>query len=257
MNGTATVRVVEREFQLFRKLWRGYAFSTFLSPVLYLAAIGVGLGDLVNENTGSINGFDYLDFVTPGLLVASAVQLAAPESLWPVMAGMKWMGQFHGMVATPITPPEVFVGFVLWTTLRTTLGAIVFLIVAALLGGIPSGAGVLALLPVALTAAAFSAVFAAFSATQQDDQSFPLLLRLVLMPLFLFSGTFFPVEQLPDAIEPFVYLSPLWHGVELARDATTGDFDVIAALGHVAFLLVFLAAGVAWGMRTFSRRLAS
>ncbi|MGQ0824253.1 MAG: ABC transporter permease [Actinomycetota bacterium] len=255
MNVAATTKVVERELQLFKRLWRGYAFSTFLSPILYLAAMGVGLGDLIDENTASVGGLSYLDFVAPGLLVASAVQLAAPESLWPVMGGMKWMGQFHGMVATPITPADVYTGFVAWTVLRTVAGSAVFLVTAAFLGGVPSGWGVVAILAAGLTAAAFSAVFAAYAATCRDDQSFPLIMRVVILPLFLFSGTFFPVEQLPDALEALAFLSPLWHGVEFARSATTGDFDAVVVI-NVLVLVACIIGGYAWGIRSFAKRLA-
>ena len=255
MATTPMVRVVEREFQVYRRLWRGVAFSMFLSPLLFLAAMGVGLGGLIDESSGDVAGVSYLEFVAPGLLVASAVQLAAGEALWPVVAGVKWIRMYHGMVATPIRAADVFGGFVLWQTIRTMLGATVFLFVAALLGAIPSAWGVLAIPAAGLTAAAFCAPLAAFSVMQETDFRFPVIMRLGILPLFLFSGTFFPIDELPNWLEPLAVLSPLWHGVELARRATTADWSLLPVVGHVAFLVAIVAAGWCVGTRTFTRRL--
>ena len=105
MATAAALRIVEREAHVFRRLWRGTAFSAFLTPVLFLAAIGLGLGGLVDENRGAVAGLSYLVFVTPGLLVASAMQSAAQDSLWPVMSGTKWQRTYHAMVATPSARP--------------------------------------------------------------------------------------------------------------------------------------------------------
>jgi lipooligosaccharide transport system permease protein len=251
------VRIVEREALVYARLWRGLVFSTFVQPVLYLAAMGIGLGDLVSAHSGKIEGLTYLQFIAPGLLVASAMQLAASESLWPVLGGAKWMRHFHGVVATPIGAGELYGGFVLWTAVRSMFGAGAFLLVAALLGAIPSAWGILAIPAAALCAAAFSALLAAFSITVESDASFPMIMRLGILPLFLFSGTFFPISQLPSVLQPLAALSPLWHGVELARAATTGTFDAAAIAAHIAFLVVCIAAGAAVGVRTFARRLTA
>jgi lipooligosaccharide transport system permease protein len=251
------LRVVERELQVYRRLWRGVAASMFLNPVLFLAAMGLGLGTLVDEHSGSVSGITYLQFVAPGLLVASAAQLAAGESLWPVVAGVKWIRFYHGIVATPIRASDVFGGFVVWNAIRTMMSASVFLFVAALLGAIPSWWGVSAIPIAALTAAAFCAPLGAFSITQETDFAFPIIMRLGILPLFLFSGTFFPISQLPNWLEPLAYLSPLWHGVALARGATTGDLAFLPVVGHVAALLAFVVIGAWFGVRTFTRRLTA
>jgi lipooligosaccharide transport system permease protein len=211
----------------------------------------------VSAHSGSVDGLSYLDFVAPGLLVASAAQLAASESMWPVLGGAKWMRQYHGVVATPIAPGELYGGFVLWTALHAMLGATAFLLVAALLGAIPSVWGVFAIPAAGLCAGAFSALLAAFSITQESDLSFPLIMRLAVLPMFLFSGTFFPVAELPSGLRPFAWLSPLWHGVELARDATTGHIDVAAGAAHVSVLAGCIALGAVLGSRAFARRLSS
>ncbi|HUF33872.1 MAG TPA: ABC transporter permease [Acidimicrobiales bacterium] len=250
------VRVVEREAQVFRRLWRGSVFSSVLTPVLFLGAIGIGLGGLVDEASSDVAGLSYLVFVTPGLLAAGAMQSAAGESLWPVMAGHKWMRTYHAMVASPIRALDVYVGELAWTAVRTTIGAVAFLAVAAALGGVPSWWGLLAVPAAVLCACAFAAPLSAFAATQQTDVSFSVIMRLGIVPLFLFSGTFFPVTQLPAGLQPLAVASPLWHGVELCRMATTGTLSGARAVGHVAVLVAVVAAATWWGVRTFRRRLA-
>ncbi|MDQ1445200.1 MAG: lipooligosaccharide transport system ATP-binding protein [Acidimicrobiaceae bacterium] len=264
-SGAGVLRVVEREATVYRRLWRASVFSSFVTPVLFLAGIGVGLGGLVDERAGRVQGLSYLVFVTPGLLAGTAMQVGAGGSLWQIMAGTKWTRFFHGIVATPVTATGVYGGYLIWLAVRTAMSCAAFLLVAAVLGGVPSWWAVLAL-PAAvltaavLTAAAFAAPLCAFSATQETDLSFPLVIRLGVTPLFLFSATFFPLAQLPSWLRPAAWVSPLWHGVELCRAATTGR----AALGggparlvvHVVVLVVLIACGAAWGTRTFTRRLA-
>lgn len=254
MPATGVVRLLDRELLVFRKIWYASAFSAFLMPVLFLVAMGVGLGGVVDEQTGDVQGLSYLHFVAPGLLVASAMQQAAGESLWPVLGGLKWDGRFIAMVATPLTAADVLDGLLAWIALRVAASAAAFLAVAALLGGVPSWWGLLALPVTVLCALAFAAPLAAYAAGQDSDAPFALVMRLGVIPLFLFSGTFFPVENLPGWIQPLSWLSPLWHGVEVARDTTTGSFRALDLL-HVAVLVVVLAAGHAAGRRSFTRRL--
>lgn len=249
-------RGVEREIRVFSKLWRGSIFSTFLSPVLFLLAMGVGVGGMVDESSGGVNGLDYLAFIVPGIMAASAMQTAAGDSLWGVMAGMKWMRFFHGMVATPLRPADVYGGKVVWTGMRIAMSSSVFLAIATLFGGVLSPLGVLAIPATVLTAVAFSSVISAWSATQEVDKNFPIVFRLGIIPLFLFSGTFFPVEQLPEAFQPLSRLSPLYYGVELCRMFTTGEPRWTDALINVAVLLVIVVVGWRWGTRSWTRRLA-
>jgi len=251
------LRVVEREWRVYVRLWRGLAFTTFAQPALYLVAMGIGLGGLVNAHSGHVSGLDYLDFVAPGLLVASAMQLACSESLWPVLAGVKWIRHYYGIVATPIRPSDVYGGWVTFVGLRAMSGSVAFLAVAALLGAVSSPWGVLAIPAAGLCAAAFCALLSAFSIAQDSDLSFPMIMRLGVLPLFLFSGTFFPIRQLPGFLRALAVLSPLWHGVELARGATTGHLTVAGVVAHVGVLCGYIALGAAIGTRTFTRRLSS
>jgi len=245
------LRALERELLVYVRTWRGYAFSSVVQPLLFLGAMGIGLGGLVDRGAG---GVEYVVFVTPGLLAASALMTAGAESLWPVMGGVKWMGQFNSMVATAMTPGDVYGGLVLGLAVRALVSAAIFLVVAAALGGATSWLAPLAIVPPVLLAAATCAVLAAYSVTRESDQSFPIVMRLGVIPLFLFSGTFFPIDQLPDALEPLVWLSPLWHAVEPARDLTTGGAGAGTVL-HLLALVGLTAVALPVGVRNFARRL--
>lgn len=249
-------RVVEREARVYRRLWRGSVFSTFLIPLLFLVAMGRQLGGLIDERTATVDGLSYLHFFTPGLLAGMAMQSSAPMALWPVMAGTKWVRFFHGVVATPITAGDLYGGYIVWCAVRATFGAAVFVFVAALLGGVPSAWGILAIPAAGLCATAFCSLLAAFAATQSNDISFGVIIRLVVMPLFLFSGTFFPVSQLPGWLETAARFSPLWHAVELCRSATIGQADLGAVVVHVCVLVGLIAVGWLWGTRSFTAKLA-
>jgi lipooligosaccharide transport system permease protein len=172
-----------------------------------------------------------------------------------MMAGIKWVGTFQAMVSSPISPAAVYGGEVLWNVARSTMGAVMFLAAAALLGGVPSPWGVLAIPAAALCALSVAAPLTAWAAKQETDVPFSVVARLGVVPIFLFSGTFFPVKQLPSGIRPLVALSPLWHGVELCRAATTGRWDPGPQALHVLVLAALAAAGWRWGSRTFTERL--
>jgi lipooligosaccharide transport system permease protein len=219
--------------------------------------MGLGLGGLIDDNTGDVDGLPYLAFVAPGIMAAAALQSAAGDALWPVMSGIKWTKTFHAATATPLAPADVYVGYLLWVGARLAMNATAFLVVAALLGGVPSLWAPLAVPAVVAGGLAFAAPVCAYAARQDSDLSFPIIMRILVMPMFLFSGTFFAVDQLPAGVRPLAWLTPLWHAVELARGATTGTLEALPVLGHVAFLAACIAIGWWFGARAFERRLAS
>lgn len=259
MPANTTLRVVEHHLTVYKSTWRGSLVSSFLAPVLYLAAMGIGLGSLVGTHarTTQLGGLSYLSFVGPGLLAASAMQIASSESTFPVMAGIKWLRTWHGMLATPIRVRDLVTGEFIWIVFRVALAAVAYLIVLTLFG-IPAGPiAILAIPSAVLCGMAFSTPIAAFAATQETDQGFVLIFRLGVMPLFLFSGTFFPISQLPGALQPIARITPLWHGVELTRMFVLDRVDWVAAAVHIAYLLVWVAVGWSIARRTFERRLAA
>lgn len=256
MRPASAVRVLEYHLLGYRRSYRGTLFSSFLSPILFLAAIGIGLGALVDQGeAGGVGGVPYLVFLAPGLLAANAMQAATFESTYPVMAGLTWLRTFVAMVTTPLRPFDVVLGTLLFVAFRLLLVGVVFVLIAVVFGAVDLLRGI-AMIPAAvLTGLAFSAPIMAFSATQRSDNGFSALYRFVITPLFLFSGTFFPVTQLPPIIQPIAYLTPLWHGVSLTRGIALGTIDLPLALLNLAVLFAFLIGGALLAGVTFSRKL--
>jgi lipooligosaccharide transport system permease protein len=257
MRPSSAVHVLEYHLLGYRRSWRGSVFTSFLSPVLFLAAIGVGLGSLIDEGGGAAAGITYIAFLAPGLLAANAMQTAQGESTYPIMAGLTWQKTFGAMVTTPVRPFDVVVGILLFIGARLLLVSAVFVAVAIAFGAMDIVGG-LATIPVALlTGLAFAGPIMAFSATQRGDGNFAALFRFVITPLFLFSGTFFPISQLPAIVQPIAFLTPLWHGVNLSRTVALGIGDLPLALLNIAVLLGFIVVGVMLSGLTFARRLVA
>jgi lipooligosaccharide transport system permease protein len=240
----------------YRRTWRGSIYSGVLSPLLYLGAMGIGLGTLIDARGGGhLGGVSYLTFLTPGLLAATGMTTAVGEATYPVFVSVKWNKTYMAASATPLRPRDIFHGHLLFVTLRLTMNCAIFTAVAAALGAVRSG-WIVAALPVAvLTGLAFAAPIEAWTVTRTTDTSFAMIFRFGMIPLFLFSGTFFPLSQLPGWARPVAYLTPLWHGVTLSRALSLGTATPGGALIHVAYLAAVAAAGIAVGNRTYARRL--
>jgi len=240
----------------YRRTWRGSIYSSLLNPVLYLGAMGLGLGTLVDKHhPASLGGVSYLAFLAPGLMAASAMQTAVAESMYPVYTAVKWQQTYQAAASTPLRPGDIYRGHLMFTGMRLVMNMIIFLAIMAAFGAVESP-WVLATVPVAvLTGVAFAAPLDAFAVLQRNDQWFNVIFRFGMIPLFLFSGTFFPISQLPAWIRPVAYVTPLWHGVALCRALSLGSADVVGALGHVGYLLGLAALGLAAGQRSYQRRL--
>jgi lipooligosaccharide transport system permease protein len=249
--------VVEGMWTWYRRNWRATVVSGVGQPVLFLLALGFGFGSQV-EPTTATGGVEYVAYLAPALLAATSVQIAAFESTYPILSAFKWRQTYLGIAASPITPAQIFAGHMAWVGLRLAVSGAAYLAVAAMLGAL-TGFGVLGSLVVSMLAGlSFAAPVAAYSATlRTEGQQFSALFRFVVMPMTLFAGTFFPVEQLPAWARPLAWAMPLWHGTELSRGAAFGDLPLLDAAGHVAYLLVLLACGAWFGVRTFTRRLAA
>ena len=256
---SASARVFEHRAYQYRRIFGGSLFTSFVSPALFLMAMGLGLGSLVNaESPDAFGGVTYLQFLAPGLLAGSAMQVATFEATFPVMIGLVWGRIFHAMHATPIGPEAVAFGTLGWIAFRLTLIASVFTLVSALFGAVTSPLAILGIPAAVLTGLAFSGLIGAFMATQRTPDKFSAIFRWIITPLFLFSGTFFPVSSLPPAIQPIAWLSPLWHGVELTRGAALGTLlnDPLMALAHLTVLVALLFLGAALFVRSVRRKLA-
>lgn len=253
-------RVVESRALQYRRTFRASIFSSFLNPVLFLTAMGLGLGTYVNQSSAgseALGGLTYLQFLAPGLLAATAMQSAAFESMFPIMGGLVWQRTFHAMYATPIGPRDIVLGNVVWIVIRLTMISAIFTAVIFVFGAAASPLFVLAIPAAVLTGLAFATPIAAFSATQRTPEKFNAVFRFGITPLFLFSGTFFPISNLPPLLQPIAWLSPLWHGVELCRGLALGTIGATPGLAliHVAVLTTLTAVGLVAAFRTISARL--
>jgi lipooligosaccharide transport system permease protein len=245
----------------YRRTWRSSIAMNFIYPVLYLTAMGVGLGGLVNRHlapthAASIGGVPYLAFIAPGILASSAMQIAIAESTWPILGRIKWERTYLAMLQSPLRVIDVLVGQLAFVVLRLAMTTAVFLAVMAAFGALHSNEALIAFPIGILTGLAFAMPCIAFTATQEGDAGFSVINRLVIVPLFLFSGSFFPITQLPGFLRAVAEVTPLYHGVALARAATLGHLGSISTIGHVVYLLVLAIGGSVLARARFERRLS-
>lgn len=249
------LRAYEHWLAQYKRVWRGTVGTSLVNPLLYLTALGVGLGTIVDRSPNAPAGVPYLDFIAPGLLAAAAMQTAATESSWPVMGAIKWTRTYYAMTATPLTERDVLVGHQLFVVTRVFVSAAAYLLVVALFGAVSSWLALLAVPVAVLIGTAFSMPMAAYAAWAEHDHSFPPIFRFLIVPMFLFSGAFFPVSQMPLLFELAAYVTPIWHGVELCRGLMLGTVEWLPAAGHVAYLLAWSAVGLLLARRSYRRRL--
>jgi lipooligosaccharide transport system permease protein len=242
---------------LFLRNWKASVFLYVVSPLLFLGAMGVGLGGLVGRSRGSIDGVSYLQFIAPGLLATTAMQTATADTTYPIMTRLVWNRTYEAMLNTPVRVRDVITGELLWLTMRLLGVAALFYAVAVCFGAGRSGSAVLAIPVAALTGLAFGAPVLAYSATQHNDAGFNALNRFVVLPLFLLSGSFFPLSQLPMLLQVVAWALPVTHGVELCRSLFLGHGFGAASAGHLAVLLVYFVAGVVAARWTMTRRLVT
>ena len=248
-------RVLQRNLLVYRRTWHGSLFGSFLTPLLYLTAMGIGLGKLVESGESTmLGGVDYLHFLGPGILASTCMQTASFESTYPIMGKISWRRNYEAILATPMQVHHLLIGELSWIAFRLTTMSTVFMIVLTLFGIPRSPLALLAIPAAVLTGLAFSAPIIAFAATRTNDSGFAALFRFVINPLFLFSGTFFPVSQLPDAVEWVAAATPLYHGVALVRGAVLDAMPATWPL-HLVYLVVFLGVTAAIANRLLYRRL--
>jgi lipooligosaccharide transport system permease protein len=250
MSGLPLVASLERtaavsawQARSFRRTWYATITTAFLNPIFFLLSVGVLLGGLVDRGGAQLGGLSYLDFVAPGLLAATAMQIGTNQSTYPVMAGIRWLRTYDAVVSTPVRVGELVLGALAWTGVRIAVSATLFAAVAAVAGAFSSPLAVLAVPAALLCGLAFAAPITAFAANLEYDAAIAALNRFVIIPMFLFSGTFFPVSQLPGWLQPVAWATPLWHGATLCRDLASGQATLLASLGHAGFLLALVVAG--------------
>ncbi len=242
---------------VYRRIWRSSIWSSVLGPVFYLGAMGFGLGSLVNRHgTASLGGVSYLAFVAPAILASGAMNTGMSEASWPVFGSLKWNKIYVGAQASPLRPADIFRGHLMFMTMRIAMNAAVTVVFMWAFGAVRSAWVILAWPVAVLTGLAFAAPIAAYAVLAKNEMSFVYIFRFGIMPLMLFSGTFFPLSQLPGWLRPVAYATPLWHGVALCRALSLGTrLGALVVLGHVAYLAGLAAIGIWAGGRAYARRL--
>lgn len=252
------MRVYHRDWTFFRFVWRTALFGSLVQPLMYLIGVGLGIGELVDAGpagSDALGGVSYFAFYATALLATTPMFVLGQEALWPTMDGFTWSQAHQAMIATPLSARDVALGKGLYYGLRGLLTTVGVAAVLALFDETRSW-GLIAAVPVGiLTGLCFSMAFAAWVATRESDTSFSSLLRFGIIPMFLFGGAFYPIDQLPPVLEFVARLTPVWHGIELCRGLVLGGMDPLTGFIHLAVLLGFVTAGTVAATITFDRRL--
>ncbi|WP_370327011.1 ABC transporter permease [Euzebya sp.] len=254
---TGSLRFARHQVDLWRRSWYGSAFSTFVAPVLYLASIGLGLGSLIADGGASeaLGGVTYAAFAGTGLMAGAAMQTGAGEMAWPVLGSIKYTRTWLAAVATPLRPVDLLGGKALLLLAKLTVSSGVFAVVLAALGLVDPRGAAAAVVPAVLTGMAVGMSLFAVTVTAQKDFTLSSVFRFGVVPMFILSGTFLPVSELPDLARPLAVASPLYHGVELLRAAALDIAPAWPWPAHVAFLAAWTAVSAVVGERMLRRRL--
>jgi lipooligosaccharide transport system permease protein len=241
--------LVERNHYVYRRTWI-VILSGFFEPLFYLGSIGFGLGALVGGVTGpGGQQISYQLFVAPALLASAAMNGAVAEGTFNFFFKLNYNKTFDAILSTPLSPGDIAVGELVWALIRGGVYAVAFILVMLLLGLVASPLIVLALPAALLIGFAFGGVAMAATSFMRTWQDFDLV-QLVILPLFLFSGTFYPLDAYPEGLRVLVQLTPLYQGVDLLRALVVGHVDA-SLLVHV----VYLAAMGLIGLAIVARRL--
>ncbi len=241
---------------LYRRTWRRSLVMSFVNPLLFFAGIGIGLGRLVDRSGGDpLPGVSYLAFLAPGLLAAAAMQTGAIESGYPAYQSLRVRKTYRAAAASPLDPGDVFDGHLLFTGFRILTSCLAFFAVTVAVGLARSPWVLLAPFAALLTGLAFATPYFAAGVLLTRPGTLHGLFRFVIMPLYLFSGTYAPVSRFPEPVRLLAYALPLWHGVQLCRGLTFGTLGAGAAAEHVGYLLVVTVAGYVFARRAYAARL--
>ena len=241
---------------VYRREWVGSVFSGFVEPLVVLAGLGIGLGVLVGDRAAEITGgVSYVTYIAPALMASQAMQFGAGEAAWPILGRIMWVRIYHAMVATPLKPTDIIVGAIAFIGGKVAFAATFFAGVLLATGIATSPLGALTMIGVStLTGLAFAAPITAFSVTQKTDQGFAFIFRLIITPLTFFSGTYFPIENLPEWAQFISWCTPLAHGVALSRGLALG-VETPNALAHAGILAAWAIGGTVVASVLFRRRM--
>ncbi|HEY2044648.1 MAG TPA: ABC transporter permease [Jatrophihabitans sp.] len=242
----------------YRRVWRGTIVISVANPALFLTAMGAGLGTLVDDHHSSyLHGHSYLAFLAPGLLAAAMMQTGYIESAGPVHTSGRPGGNYRSALATPLQPDDLLLGHLAFIAFRLATSALAFSAVASAFGAVPPTRLPALWLAAVLTGMAFAAPVAAWAVAVQRPAALTAGFRFVLMPMYMFAGTFFSAEQLPAWLHAIVVCTPLYQGVQLCRSIVLGTVTPAGVAGHGAYLALLVLFGVLVGRRRYTLELTA
>ena len=240
----------------YRHNWRASAVISFLNPILFLLGLGLGLGTLVDAaGRAPVPGSSYLAFVAPGLLAASAMQIAFLELSYPVYRALRMGRSYRIAAGTPLEPGQILAGHLLYVVFRLITTSAAFLLAMVILGATHRASSLWTIPAAVLTGLAFATPAAAMAVSVQRGTSLNLVFRFVIFPLYMLSGTFFAVGQLPAFLRDIAYVTPLWQGVDLCRTLSLGTATTAGTLTHLGYLAALTIAGTVVALFCYRRQL--
>lgn len=241
-----------------RKFVTEIAFYSIANPFLYLMAIGVGVGSMVNQHSGGVDGVKYLVFLAPALLANAAVQGSMDEVIFPTLAGFNWNKGFYAMNSTPLNARQITLGVYFASMVRNFITVITYFLIMMAFGVLKDPKAWLIIPTALLAGAAFAAILIGIAGNaKSEDNFFTFFGRFVLQPMFFLSGTFFPLDSLPIYLRWVGWISPLWHATDLGRYLSYGrSLPGWLIFTHIAILLAMIVIGLSYGFRVFERKLA-
>ena len=234
--------IMERAYIAFKSSTWMIVISGFVEPVLFLLSFGYGLKDLVGDITVAGQPVGYVAFIAPALLATSAMNGAIYDSTMNVFFKLKHDRLYHGMLATSLGPMDVALGEISWALLRGLSYSIGFMAIVAPLGLIPSMWGILAIPAAVLIAFGFASFGMAVTSYMKSYQQLEVV-NVVLLPMFLFSGSFYPLDVFPEWLQTIIRLFPLAHAIDLVRGLTLGNISWALA-GHAMYFVVMIVIGL-------------
>lgn len=247
-----SLRLIQRNAMAYRHAWIAI-LSGFFEPVFYLGAVGFGVGQFIDSIPYRGAEISYASFMAPGMLAASVLNGALFDGFFGPFFKLNWMKTYEGILTTPVNLSDIVVGEIMWAVMRGTIYAAGFLSVMIALGLVHSAWAVLGLPAVMLSGAALASGAMILTAVTKEISSLEKVMTLVVFPLFLFSGTFYPIYLYPDWLRPIVQLTPLYHSASLLRGLTTGVVDA-SLLWHVLYLGSMFVICIAVTIRLMRRR---
>jgi lipooligosaccharide transport system permease protein len=251
--------VAEHRFLAMRAYGQTILATSIGNPVVYLFALGVGLASLVDADLGTGDGgrVSYLAFVAPALLASAAVTVATEEFTYPVLAAFKWNPIFTGMRSAPVSSAQIANGVIIAVIIRMVITCVIYFGAMLVFGAVPEPLGAVGIATATLTGTAVGVLIMAYTSTVTEDKGqMAVIMRFLITPMFLFSGTFFPLGQLPVYLQWIGWVSPLWHGTELGRVLAYGLVEPVwLTVIHVTYLVVLMVVGWRAAQVIVARRL--